>query len=385
MSKEKKTSSIVEVIDVQKNIYGTLPDILKGVDLTDVLPPVKGVKCIIRINAYASLANALRRCILGECEVKALKMDINSFNEGILPEHTDAHVRRALVAERLSAIPISQDMEDKEYRVDFKNNSPFIRYLYSSELGIDVPPTFKIAEVFAPCHVSFSFGIKTVARHADAFLGSIILYKQEDIISGHYIHNNKFLRQDWFLRESVKLKNVIDDTIIFLTKEQETEARKLQEEHPKSTIVYTDDIESIRVNPQNYKCKKYLLGVKTYGNIDIINFWNIILDNLIKRCKYVVICIMENNPDLTIVKNNTECHVKMMGESVTIGELIKDEIINIGVKFVACRNIDPRIHGFELKLIHTEPEKLIQDCIDNIINKLETVKKELSKQLQSYI
>lgn len=344
--------------------------------LDNLLPEAKREEVKLIINGPPCIANGIRRCIISECEVKCMDMILESFKTD------DPHLRPLLIKDRLRLIPIDQKLT-KINPVNFTNDSPNIQYLFSDVLTPQLG-TFRVAELFAGKSVSFNCDIKVMRRHASCSLGVIEKYKCLDIFPVYTLNSKgKLLRRIITKSKARELGLVKMHTqkIICLPKLDEKNLantnnidfmKLIKEEYSNYKIIECDEFVDVLTLEQ----KTHKIVFKTYGNMTSKEILEKCIMSMRKRIEQFCSSLMENNID--IIKNSNEFYLKY-DDTCTIGELLRyySLQLNPDLEFITCKIQDPKSEIFELTMLCSEPEKVLEKTCKHIIKLLSEMLEEI--------
>lgn len=367
---------IVEKIIAKLIKYDKIPKIVELLDqdkINALLPKAKREKVKLIINGPPCLANGIKRCINSECEINCIELILDSFKTD------DPHLRPLLIKDRLRLIPINQNLT-KINSVNFTNTSTNIEYLFSDVISKEFN-TFRIAELFAGKSVSFDCEIKVMRRHACCSLGTIEKFQCLDIFPVYTLNSKGKLLRKLISRDNAKNLGLLTKSsktrkIICLNSEQlsNTEFMKLiEEEYDNYKMIEFNEF----VDVLTLKQTKHKIVFKTNGNMTSKE----ILEKCILSMKKRIEQFSSNlaTGDIDIVKNSNEFYLKY-NDTCTIGELLRHYsiLLNPDLEHITCKIQDPKSEIFEMTMLSSEPEKILEKSCHHISKLLDDMLKEIA-------
>lgn len=378
------------------------------------------------INSGVPIANAIRRVIQGELDVKCLKVTVSDIKTD------DVYIICDELAGRIGCIPIDQDIPvGTEFALNVANSDNQRKVILSS--SIQLKPNSKVKEAwFAETVNLFQLNAgkyieissirvvsgrgygkesETHGKGAHHCLTHDIEYEFTDFIIVTFLsekfdfirkrvkaaelavildkHKVKYMINELFSKKILVIPNkAYILQVPNYNKRLENFDIVLQNDDPvEKTLAYSDlflksysSAETIAYN--------IFLGITTSGNIDpksmivqacenIQNRLKIVSNEIQESYKKINEPLVKTEPMVTIIQYTGRTKIIVRGEDFTISQILRYGIFeldpNMGLINVKCEHIQNR--SFILNIIHPNPIKLTLDAIIVYTEKIEKIRK----------
>jgi len=281
------------------------------------------------LNSNTELANAIRRVITNELEVKLLQVNINDIKTD------DKYILSDIIKDRIESIPINQNIpDDYIFKLSITNNTLDIHDVNSSDLLL-----------------------MNYKKNTNE------LFNQNMKIC--YLNSNKYI--------TINDIHVNKNTGFYNGK------------YSLCTVNYEIINTDFKIASLNNDNTDFKMSIKTNGNIEPIEIIKSVVLNLEKRLKIIESYIIEynkiyNSSDIQLVDTNNVYIIKnydlfsyyINNESHTIGNLLVKYIYNIdnNIELINYSIPHPSKHQVIINIKHTEHNSIILKSIKNIIKDL---------------
>lgn len=394
--------------------------------IVSLLPTLKRESISFHVkNSNTAIANAIRRVVTGELNVKFLTCNV----QDIITD--EDYINKDELITRINHIPIDQDTPmDTEFSLNITNVYTDHEYLtvYSKDFvkikgnsnkkGFD--DVYRISELRSGKHLIVT-KIKVTEdsgyNNSAASITNDYEYEITDFIivtiineRANFIKHRVKTTDLVALMKKTGIKATVNEDDLFkkniiiipnkdyeknLSTEQKQSIQKYDIiiENPVAWNItgFNDNDKYIKTyqSAETYSRNIYL-KFNTFGNINIKKLIFITCENIIKRLTIIKKAIIEYDNNLnqgnainktegivTITKDNVKTHVLVRGEDHTISNLIKKAIfeLNPSISLINTPSEHPLNRTFIINIIHNNPIKIILDGFDLCINNFEKIKK----------
>lgn len=292
----------------------------------DMLPVRPRYRVSFNIAGNVSVANAIRRIIIGELSILVLDFELHDC-------HTDGTVTNDWLKNRLRLIPISQEYEHLTAEIDMRNNTTNLLTVYSSDIKFKTND--KPIESNSVCDTSFRI---------------IVLEKGN----------------------SIKINNI-------------TTARRYGFESDGESTCAVNIIYKPIDSKHNDTPNMHYMQYDTIGNFEGTELLNTVCNNIIERLTVIARFIKDKktttymeNYNLILSDMNS---LVIRGESHTVGGIITNYayIADPTISHISYIEIHPSDRVIKIRWKHPTGVDIIHTALLNAIATFEQIKKDIQQ------
>lgn len=350
-----------------------------------------------------SIANAIRRTIMGELLVKAFCVgssdtDFKDQEASKTPQGVDTnedYIIPADVIDRIGMIPINQNAKlNTKFSINVVNNTQQMMTVYSSDIKcadktqkVIFTPSIQLAELHPGTWINIP-NIKIEENYgyirSKYSLTMLIAYDNLDIITIAVLND----------KSNINAKRVSIDDLKKVMKELKFSKKEIEQLGPKSKIlvipkpeIATKDMNANEkeklfskypiiieapvpeCSSLTHQSRNFRLKIFTKGNIEPNKIIPIVCENLknrLEKVKQIVHKIVQKQ----IPNGPVYYSLLVEGETHTIGELLRRHVFELDPS-ISNINISPdpfRNRNFYLNIVHSDAKKIITKACDKCID-----------------
>jgi DNA-directed RNA polymerase subunit L len=374
------------------------------------------------VNINCAIANAIRRTIMGELEIKALTFDVSTIKTNVDFLITDE------LLDRIQLLPIRQTIPmDSKLSVSAVNKGTTIQTLYSASIegkeNTAISKRFRLAELrqgnflhipeirvvsgkgkdhamfsltneyaydtldYMDCHVLNAKGNRLKKRVSVRQLYRLInpskKEKEEDVAALRKLKYEKVLV---IPNKAFEAKTENDEKVrIEKAKYDHILINPAEDPDANDTNAYLPEQSSFIADPKEFRMTFYISA-----QIEPDQLLPMALESLLERLMKIQSSLTTENGSVKVytkpvsLRHGAESttvdqwHMTIMGETHTIGQLLVRGIYDLDpdIPFVGQHMDHPKDNRVTIRIIHPEAPKLMKDALASLIRIFEKIKQE---------